>query len=609
MEADSKTSASELEKASANLHQQHVEDVPLDFIDPHRAALENNPEHAEKLSLSTILAVVSLAMSYICPISCGFSLATGIIIPIGTDLGDTTKITWLVGGWSIASSVSFSMAGGLSDVFGRRWTILSGQIFCVVGSVVAATAQDVSTIIVASTFLGFGCGIIFVSYAGISELLPNKWRGTGLALTEYAINVPWCANVLIATELNLHTSLGWRWCYYIGLIFAVVSTLGTLLFYWPPKRPQFDIEKTRWQEVKELDFVGLALYSAGLVTFLIGLTWAGQANHPWRSASVIVPIIAGFCCLVACFAYDFTLAKRPLFPLVVFRKLRDFTMLLGIVFVAGMTFYSMMALLPQASLYIFTSDPIEIGYIALPNGIVQLLFGAVATSFMGKIKHLKAQILVSLVIQTIFIACLAAVIPQNKIGWAALQAFAVGPFALVVLACYVVAGLNIPLKYLGLATGLIGTFRSMGGSVGNAIFNTILQSVVGQDLGPAIAAAAVGEGFTPAGLDLLIPATIQTVVGVPGAFAGIPGATLTVQEAAITAARSVYAKAFRMVFYSTIPFGVIAIIIGCFIRDPSIYLTNHTAIHMEREGIFSKEGTTHGHKHTGQAREPALDEQ
>ena len=161
-------------------------------------------------------------------------------------------------------------------------------------------------------------------------------RGTGLALTEMAINVPFgAANVLIATELNLHTALAWRWCYYIGLIFGVLSMIGTLLFYFPPKRPQFDHEKTRWQEVKQLDIVGFALYTAGLTTFLVGLTWAGQANHPWRSVSVIAPIILGFCGLVACFAYDFTLASRPLFPLEVFRKVRDFTVLLGIVFVAG----------------------------------------------------------------------------------------------------------------------------------------------------------------------------------------------------------------------------------------------------------------------------------
>jgi hypothetical protein len=27
-----------------------------------------------------------------------------------------------------------------------------------------------------STVIGFGCGMIFVAYAGIPELLPNKWR-------------------------------------------------------------------------------------------------------------------------------------------------------------------------------------------------------------------------------------------------------------------------------------------------------------------------------------------------------------------------------------------------------------------------------------------------
>lgn len=34
------------------------EDMPLDFDDPHRAALEDNPEQAEKLTLSTALAVL-----------------------------------------------------------------------------------------------------------------------------------------------------------------------------------------------------------------------------------------------------------------------------------------------------------------------------------------------------------------------------------------------------------------------------------------------------------------------------------------------------------------------------------------------------------------------
>jgi len=475
---------------------------------------------------------------------------------------------------------------------------------------VAATAHSVEQIIVGSTLLGFGCGIIFVSYAGISEMLPNKWRGTGLALTEAAINFPFgIANVLIATLLAVYTQQGWRWCYYMGLIFGVISLVGTLLTYFPPSRPQYDYETTRWQEFVQLDFLGLFLYTTGLTTFLVGLTWAGQPGHPWKSASVIAPIIVGFCTLMACFAYDFTLATRPLFPLPVFKQVREFTVLLGIVFVAGMIFYSMSALLPQGSLYTFTSNPWEIGYIALPNGVMQFVFGAVATAFMGKIKHLKAQMIVALVIQTIFTGCLAAVVGQHKIAWAALQAFSVGPFALVVLACYVTAGLNIPLKYLGLATGLIGTFRSMGGSVGNAIFNAILQGVISKDLGPAIASAALAQGFNATNLDLLIPATIQTAVGIPHAFDAIPGVSASIEAAALSAFRNVYGKAFRMVFFATIPFGVIAIVLACVMRDSSIYLTNHTAVHMEREGIFDNTGNKGKMAHGGPDMANAKDEE
>lgn len=43
-------------EGQVNAHQ-HVEDIPLDFVDPHRAALEGNPEHSEVPSLSTLLAV------------------------------------------------------------------------------------------------------------------------------------------------------------------------------------------------------------------------------------------------------------------------------------------------------------------------------------------------------------------------------------------------------------------------------------------------------------------------------------------------------------------------------------------------------------------------
>lgn len=102
----------------------------------------------------------------------------------------------MAGGYAVASSVSFSIAGKLSDIFGRRYIMLVGNLVSLVGAVsgtvilrdlvntkgilyfqiVSSVAESTNTIIAGMVLLGFGCGIIWIAYAGISELLPNKWR-------------------------------------------------------------------------------------------------------------------------------------------------------------------------------------------------------------------------------------------------------------------------------------------------------------------------------------------------------------------------------------------------------------------------------------------------
>jgi hypothetical protein len=243
----------------------------------------------------------------------------------------------------------------------------------------------------------------------------------------------------------------------------------------------------------------------------------------------------------------------------------------------------------------FTNNPIQIGVIALPNGIGQMVFGGFATLIMGKVGHLKLQVVVMLTVQTAFVAAYSGVVPFNRAGWTTFQFFGQGPFALITLLCYVIAGLNVPLKHLGLASGLIGTFRSGGGSVGNAVFNTILNGVESEQVPKRIAEVAVAHGMSAKGLAALIPATIENALGVPGAFSAVPGITPAIETAAALAYREAYAYAFQRVFWASIPFGVIAIGCALCIKDPSRYLTNHTAVHMTREGVL---GTTKPTRHT-----------
>jgi hypothetical protein len=118
--------------------------------------------------------------------------------------------------------------------------------------------------------------------------------------------------------------------------------------------------------------------------------------------------------------------------------------------------------------------------------------------------------------------------------------------------------------------------------VGNTVFGSILRGVLNGQLAPRIASAAIANGYKAANLDELVPAVIDNAVGVPNAFANIPGVTPAIEAATLTAFRSAYAYAFQRVFYSTIPFGVVALVAAFFIADSTKYMTNHTSIEMEK---------------------------
>lgn len=107
-----------------------------------------------------------MGLSYVPAISAGLLLPTGILQQIGQQLGDTENIIWIPGGWSVASAVAFSIAGGVSDIFGRRWVLMSGQIMTLVGGIVGATATTTLSVAAGTTIIGFGAGVIFVGYPG-----------------------------------------------------------------------------------------------------------------------------------------------------------------------------------------------------------------------------------------------------------------------------------------------------------------------------------------------------------------------------------------------------------------------------------------------------------
>lgn len=417
--------------------------------------------------------------------------------------------------------------------------------------------------------------------------LTHLHRGIGLGWTEFCINIPWGAlSVYLATLLLIHAT--WRWCFYITIIYSVVCIVGTAVFYFPPSHPRHDYEKTRMQQLAELDFVGLLLLTAGLTTFLVGMTTLGKSSYD--VAMVASTITIGALVFIGAFIYDFTIPKNPIFPLHLFKMFREFTVHLIILFIAAMVWQGVVTLGPQGTLYMFTNDPIQIGIIMIPSTMSGVLGGWILPSLVHKIKHVRLQIVFALLCMTAFSGSYAAVVPNNRMAWSAMQLFGQSCFTWVTTLAYVSSGLFVPQEQLGVSAGLLGSFRSAGGSVGNAIFSTIMTSISNRDLATNIAAAAFASGHEPGlvldprGLAALVPAVVENAVGAPDAFDAVPGGVSPAVVAATgLALRETYAHAFRMVFYAMIPLGVVATCMAWFVRDPSHLLNNHVAVRQERE--------------------------
>ena len=550
----------------------HIRD---DHGDPHRAALEDIDADSV-ITKSTWAAVFFLGFTFQPSLSFTILLVFPILVQIALELqGTIDNVNWMASGWSIAGSVSFAIAGQLSDYFGRRYIILFGQVLLILGHIVGATSQSVNQAIAAMVILGFGTGTTFVLYPGISELLPNRRRSIGLAWTELNILPFSTFGPLIAKALLKNVT--WRWVYYLGLITGIISFVGTAIFYNPPSKPLR--ETSRRQLLSELDYLGIFCYTAGLTLFLLGLGWGG-ISYPWKSAAVLTPLILGAFIFVLTFVWDLSgHPKRPIFPKRLFTRFREYTVLLVIIFVAGVVYTTLTDLIPQQIEYMFTSDSIKAGLYNIPAGFGGAAGGTFLGGLIPHIRHVHLQLLVGIGMQTVFTALCALITPNPDTIPMALvfQLLANIPYAWITLCCYITAGLHIPHRDLGLALGLIGTFRFLGGAVGSTVFSTILNNKAATGIATRVTAAVEPLGYPVADVPALVAALTA------GTTSTLSHTSSQIIAAASSAMKYGYADAFRITWLSTLPFGVIACTLAVFVRDPSPYFTARTAVVQEKE--------------------------
>lgn len=155
-----------------------------------------------------------------------------------------------------------------------------------------------------------------------------------------------------------------RWIYYIYLIIMGISLVLMVLFYYPPDfRQLHGNERTRMEEIKRIDWVGMFLLVAGLVLFLLGIslgmylpeartiltkTGPGGAPLPWSSPRILGLVISGGITLILSSFWEvYSHTPNPLIPMHLFRDLRGFTVLFIISAVSGTVYLASAILWPS----------------------------------------------------------------------------------------------------------------------------------------------------------------------------------------------------------------------------------------------------------------------
>ncbi|TKA74991.1 hypothetical protein B0A55_02646 [Friedmanniomyces simplex] len=500
---------------------------------------------------------------------------------LAVTLGDATGITsyWYIPAYTTGSALGFLIAGANSDLFGRRLFLLCGEVLAALGMLLSATAKSPEQFTAGLAIAGFGGGFCQMAMCSIPELMPNKYRHIGIALSDGFVFLIVIIGPVVG-RYAIDTGDGWKYIYYGGFVAQIISLVALYLLYHPPKHPR----GVPWREaIGGLDYVGTVLVMPGVCLVLVGII--NTTYMKTMSKLVIAPMVVGFALLVAFgFWETLSMTKYPLCPPRIFRSHngREFTVPFIVAFIVTMFYYGINVIYPTMINVFYitpTTSRSEQLLLTLP-GNIGLVFGAILLiSFGNLVGHWKWSLVGSWTGMTIFGGLMALVTPTNKgmmiaftfleqtfFGWAQYESIAF-------------TQLGVHQHDLGMSGGLAGVARYAGGSLAQAIYVSILANTQAARAAVSVPAAVLqaGGSATMAG-EILAAFPLGAT-----ALAAVPGVNAQILGAAGSAYQFAYAHALSITALSSLAFGGVGLICCLLCENIDAKMNNTTNIFLEND--------------------------
>ncbi|KAB5517489.1 fungal trichothecene efflux pump [Coniochaeta sp. 2T2.1] len=555
-------------------HVTDEENVPAER--PANYIPENDDDYNVTFKTWIVVAILSWSYGVSFWIVPPLSAAMGVV---STQLGDPSAQAWYIPIYTLTITVAFMVCGANSDLFGRRWFIIGGNVLLLIGFLVGATAKTNTNMLIGMAFIGFGAGNAQLAAFALPELLPNKWRHIAIVIADIGV----LFDVVVGPVAGRFAAVNgeaWRWLFYGPVICVVPSFIGLYLYYYPPAHPRGLPFK---QAMKELDYGGAILFTVSAVLILIGVVYT--TLMPSSDPHVIGTLVPGFVILVIFALYEtYMPLKQPLTPSRVFKRGRGRELTAPFIAAAVVTanYYGINVVWPTM-INVFFTDATTSVYrataLTLPANL-GLLLGAVALSFFGTaVGHWRWTLTGSVSIMVLFGALLALGNPdrfgmmtafvflgQVGFGWAQYLSIA-----------YVQFGTDQ--VELGIAGGLAGVARFAGGAIAISVYTTVLTNSQAKAAADLIPKAAEAAGLAAEN----VPALIAAMSAGADALAEVPGITEEIIAAAFAAFKQTYVVGLRTTALTSLAFGIVGIIACLCCQDISPKMNKKIEVFLEND--------------------------
>ena len=379
------------------------------------------------------------------------------------DLNGMEHYAWVFTAYMLTSTVTVPIYGKLSDTYGRRIFFLVGMGFFLLGSALSGTSQDMTQLIIYRGIQGLGAGAMMpISQAIVGDLFSPMERGKwqGVMMSVFGL-----ASILGPTAGGWITdNMGWRWVFYVNMPVGALALVAAGLVL--PGR-------TRRQS-HQIDYTGAATLIAGTVPLLLAFTWGGT-QYAWGSPEIIG--LFGFAIvMLAAFLVIEMRSAEPIISPALFRN-SIFTVSTIVSFLVSAGMFGAIMYIPLFIQGVIGESATNSGAVLTPMMLSFIFSSIIAGQIMSRTGRYKVLALVALAVGSAGSFLLSQMDTSTTTSLVVRNMVVSGVGIGVMMSLFTIVVQNaFPRALLGQVTASLQFFRSIGGTIGVAVFSTFMMN-------------------------------------------------------------------------------------------------------------------------------------